>query len=361
MQTAHASGSTQVHGGDEVDASIPEVESTQDLLDLRVLQAWIREQRGCNTTGVVDAFATLAITFLERPSNLNLTEFAEPWSRIQGLYRTPRDPIGPTAMSQHVKTKVMTDWFKAREADYSSFCDRNGAKMLQFVELPGKPLTYGFRHLKDIVSETPYVTKDAVLRWRREPVPESHMTPLGKRLFPDNRYTMIGWRWNLLIGTTIIQFIAITILMVSGVACLALSMKSGPAVFLNAITFFGLAALIVIMSMKPAIREGDMRTHPARMGLVYKGGDAWVDRTNVNLGKSKIDAGYRPEAAPYRELVRWKADCPICGSPLELKTDSPVMKGLVGCCVESPDEHSFSFDRVTLEGRPLRARPATPA
>jgi hypothetical protein len=58
-------------------------------------------------------------------------------------------------------------------------------------------------------------------------------------------------------------------------------------------------------------------------------------------------------------LRRYVAGCPICRAPtITLSRGNPEFRRrIVGRCDNSPREHVFSFDRVTLEGAPLRLHP----
>lgn len=61
--------------------------------------------------------------------------------------------------------------------------------------------------------------------------------------------------------------------------------------------------------------------------------------------------------ARYIRLVRFGGVCPVCAGQIELRygtgTDS---RRLFGCCSEAPQEHVFSFDRVTRKGQRVRVR-----
>lgn len=60
---------------------------------------------------------------------------------------------------------------------------------------------------------------------------------------------------------------------------------------------------------------------------------------------------FRHESYRWTRLVRFSADCPICGSNIELQSGQPDQQlPLVGRCVESPHAHVYSFDRMTLRG-----------
>jgi len=351
MNAVTSSGSTQVLQGAQGG-------STESLHDLRTLQGWLTRQPQCNTTRVLSAYVDLAVRDVAEAPERGIDAFRAPWSRIQGLFKTPRDPIGPTGLSQFVKMDVIRRWFGAREADYLQDCLSNEAKPLIFVEHSGKPLTYGFSHIGADGAKAPFVTEGAIMRWRRETVPVSDISPIYRIIYRDGQYVLKGWRHWLLTSITVFQAVSFSALVI--LVCFnIISLPSKGEHAISAIMIYSLlAAIMYQMVMKPAIRESDLRTSPARPGTTIRGGEAWIDRTNANLGRAKNDPNYRHGEPAYRQIVRWKAECPICGAPVELKTDSPVAKGLVGGCVESPDEHSFTFDRVTLEGRPLRSRPA---
>jgi hypothetical protein len=51
------------------------------------------------------------------------------------------------------------------------------------------------------------------------------------------------------------------------------------------------------------------------------------------------------------QLVRYTAVCPLCAGTLELRySQGPNTRRLVGCCVEAPHDHVFSFDRISRLG-----------
>lgn len=92
----------------------------------------------------------------------------------------------------------------------------------------------------------------------------------------------------------------------------------------------------------------------------------FTDRILV-LGMSDVadtDGGVVLDCEQVREgrlaivLRRYVADCPICDAETVMLARGGVeFPGrIVGRCRNSPREHVFSFDRVTLEGSPLRQR-----
>lgn len=82
--------------------------------------------------------------------------------------------------------------------------------------------------------------------------------------------------------------------------------------------------------------------------------DVAGDKRGVVLDREEVDG--------VRSIVlrHYIADCPICRAPtITLSRGEPdFRRRIVGRCDNSPREHVFSFDRVTLEGAPLRRCPA---
>jgi hypothetical protein len=61
--------------------------------------------------------------------------------------------------------------------------------------------------------------------------------------------------------------------------------------------------------------------------------------------------------ARYIRLVRYGGVCPVCAGQMELRYGAGSDgRRLFGCCSEAPQEHVFSFDRVTRRGKRVRTR-----
>lgn len=62
------------------------------------------------------------------------------------------------------------------------------------------------------------------------------------------------------------------------------------------------------------------------------------------------------EHVPVISLVVYRAECPVCGSPVYVDRGAGIYKDrLIGKCVYSPVEHIYSFDHTTRKGVPLRS------
>lgn len=290
-----------------------------------------------------------------------------PWSSIsQEMTARPTDEP-ESALRKVVPPETIERWIDGRQTGYLQYCAANSVEPIRFKILSGRPVRYTFERMSSAesqISHQPWRTQNAVVRWRRMPIIEDDMGLLGRILYPNNRHEISGWRHALHYVQVGIIAIFYLLLVVCAYILLVAMQLGNSAVRIGTLVSLGTQILLLFLYyrfiMVPMARSADMRTHPVNPLLVNFKDGIWVDRINANLGRRKNDPAYNESMKAFRQMVRWQADCPICGSVIELKTDSIVAKGeLVGCCVESPDEHSFSFDRVTLEGRSLRANPAT--
>lgn len=65
-----------------------------------------------------------------------------------------------------------------------------------------------------------------------------------------------------------------------------------------------------------------------------------------------------PDLPSTIHVRRYTATCSVCGALIKLDRGEPDFpRRLVGRCQESPREHVFSFDRITLSGEALRRPP----
>ncbi|RSZ31637.1 hypothetical protein EJO66_22995 [Variovorax beijingensis] len=132
----------------------------------------------------------------------------------------------------------------------------------------------------------------------------------------------------------------------------------------------GLVATVWLMLfVRRPVTTGDLAL------LVFAGGLSWVlwnslrslwwllaDRiipvADVLLGWSEAPAqleSFKDGNARIIGLVRYSATCPVCAAAVELRYgEGQEGRRLFGCCVEAPQEHVFTFDRVTRRGRRVR-------
>jgi hypothetical protein len=59
--------------------------------------------------------------------------------------------------------------------------------------------------------------------------------------------------------------------------------------------------------------------------------------------------------ARYIRLVRYSGVCPVCAGRIELRYGAGhAQRRLFGCCSEAPQDHQFSFDRVSRQGQRVK-------
>lgn len=70
--------------------------------------------------------------------------------------------------------------------------------------------------------------------------------------------------------------------------------------------------------------------------------DAHLELARDQLGRQRL------------QLIRYTAVCPVCAAKVELRyAQGPNRRRLVGCCVDAPHDHTFSFDRILRSGTRL--------
>ncbi|MDQ0606230.1 hypothetical protein QFZ83_000401 [Variovorax sp. W1I1] len=86
--------------------------------------------------------------------------------------------------------------------------------------------------------------------------------------------------------------------------------------------------------------------------------DRIIPVADVLLGWSEAPAqleSFKDGNARIIGMVRYSATCPVCAAAVELRYgEGNERRRLFGCCVEAPQEHVFTFDRVTRRGRRVR-------
>lgn len=127
-----------------------------------------------------------------------------------------------------------------------------------------------------------------------------------------------------------------------GVLLLSLSLREGPVSMGNIVTL-----VLAFLGFKFGWEQIYAPWFRVIDDCVVKA-PTWVTRIKDDGCELEM---FRHEKHRWTRLVRFSADCPLCGSNIELKTGTPDHKyPLVGRCIESPHAHVYSFDRMTLRG-----------
>jgi hypothetical protein len=183
----------------------------------------------------------------------------------------------------------------------------------------------------------------ATIRYQTEPAKPSWWLGL---LVGNAPFRMRSWRGYLLIGVMLAEAFAILALW----ALLALVLGNSRAIVAS-----DLGLLLVVSAvtwtwwrlMTPLIRLPMERITIANQVLL-----GWSQLNGqlrlVRDSKSKVAGG-------WFQLVRHWGTCPICSGEVEITEGGHAFPGrVVGRCGDSPMEHVFSFDPVSLVGRSLR-------
>ena len=322
--------------------------------DLLGYREWLRQVDHASTTWkVLDAFIQEIAADYENGLVAGSEEHLIPWSRISDRFMARRDDEPPSAMTKILKPHTMENWFNSRNEGYSDFCQQRGFEPLKFHTCNSGSLTrYGFIQ-NEKTERTPPRLLGSVMTWERRRVPEEDMRWFARWIMPGGERIIRGpARW--ILSGYIISLLLLQLSLLMLTVLYATISETTILSTINTVLWTGISISFAWLVLKPKMRQTDLRTMPAwNWLLLKKGSPAWIDRIRVPV-KGRPERAYESNW----QLVRWLADCPICGAELELRQNSHVRPGeLTGCCMESCDEHSFTFDRVTLEGKPLRSSP----
>jgi len=180
-------------------------------------------------------------------------------------------------------------------------------------------------------------------------IPELTLSPAWwlKKLLGGG-YALHGWRRWMLIGFGALNIVIV--MCVLFLTCLVL-VYSNNLSFQVALSIVLFAAMIIFFSysfLSPFYRLFEWRMIKAPEILISFG----EDNVLIELVSANQTSG---ALAKVIRLVRYAGTCPICAGKVEVvEGKKEFLNRFVGRCMESPAEHVFSFDRVTLNGKLLR-------
>jgi hypothetical protein len=162
-------------------------------------------------------------------------------------------------------------------------------------------------------------------------------------LIGSGSFATRSWRGLLWLGLVLIPiaYIALTTLFAVGHLYLRRPLQTSD---LASFVLAGLFAWIFWrLFVRPTMWLLDDRIIPAT--------EAWVGWREDNAQLELT----RDTAKRIRlQLVRYSAVCQVCAGKVELRySQGTNRRQLLGCCVEAPHDHVFSFDRVLRRGRRL--------
>ena len=262
--------------------------------------------------------------------------------------RLPESPASRWLSSTEVRR-----WWAERQAPLEQACRKADLAMMPILTLQtgggrGNPTQYrlDFQPLSDDPIEEQEPSSDTVstgqIRYQTEPAKPAWWL---KPIIGSEPFRMRSWRGYLLIGVVLLE--ALCILALWAMTLFSLH-GSRP------IAASDLGLLLVISAatwtwwhfIKPIIRLPAERVTIANELIL-----AWSQLDGqlrlVRDSKSKILGG-------WFQLARHWGTCPKCSGEVEIADGGRAFPGrLVGRCGDSPLEHIFTFDPVSLTGRAL--------
>lgn len=197
---------------------------------------------------------------------------------------------------------------------------------------------------RPLVKQPALATPDSDIHYIRETTPKPAW---WARWFLSREFHLTGWRRALFLTPAIVSLIFAVVVIL--VVWLTLSHQQAipPNRILVLVTTAALVGFFAWRMVMGVGRLGDKRIIMAPDILIG------FREYGVQLELTRIDS--TPGAASRLGLVRYAATCPICGARVQIESGGREFHGrLVGRCQESPDEHIYSFDRVTKSGKSLR-------
>lgn len=187
-------------------------------------------------------------------------------------------------------------------------------------------------------------TSEADIHYIRETTPKPAW---WARWFFSKEIHLTGWRRVLFLTPAMLSLFAALIIFLSVWISLAYQEYLPANRILTSILTAGIFIFLAWRLVTGVGRLGDKRIIMAPDILIN------FREYGVQLELTRIDT--TPGTASRLGLVRYAAICPICGARVQVDSGGREFhRRLVGRCQESPDEHVFSFDRVTRSGKNLR-------
>lgn len=242
------------------------------------------------------------------------------------------------------KDASVDGYLASRRASLSQALDAGMTLDWEFE--PGKPI-YWRTGIREADADESFRLEASVLRYR-EQTPAIRLSRWGQLQFPgvgSPSQTYRKWVFQAPLLLAVLIFILLSFLMTFAVMKMATASLSG------AVSLAMIIALMLLIYRWMSQRYGELLTN--RIIL--------VDAANIReyLEGATVEFDHKPGKREVR-LRRYVSECPICNAEVHLAAGvEPHRVRLVGRCVDSPQEHIYSFDRVTLEGAPLIARLAT--
>lgn len=241
-----------------------------------------------------------------------------------------------------VSTKLLFEQFGVHQNRLS---EGLGGQLLALRHQDGNP--HGFRlELVDGSQEVvPFRLEGSALRYRlSDDAPR--LSIIGKAHHPGVGTSREHYRKWVFLIPFFVELLLAGLAMVAMALVSIIPLLGAPFVLSNYLTIGAFGAVVIFGIWKRWGRLFDDRV------LLLGTNDVAGSKEGVVLDRELVDD------KAFMVLRRYVAPCPICRTAtVRLSKGEPDFKRrIVGRCSESPREHVYSFDRVTLEGAPLVQR-----
>lgn len=339
-----------------MDANSPKPSESgfQEIAALNVLRIWLDQVGGNNRSAQV--LALLA----EDTANHLSSGHASPALDADTLRKYYYDKYGgripETPASRWLPSAPVLKWWEARRAPLAQACRHAGLTTIPVLtsqagggrgnttlyRLDFEPLPVGDEAPEASSSGEAESWEAGIIRYQVEPVKAAWWL---RPIIGEKPFRMRGWRGYLLVGLVVAE--ALTILAAWG--------------FL----------FLVLRGTRP-LQVGDLGLLLSLLGVSW----TWwhfmqpiirlpIDRVTIGndllLAWSELHGQFRLTRdaqskwlGGWFQLVRYRGTCPLCAGEVEIASGGKAFPDrLVGRCSDSPLEHVFSFDPVSLNGRSL--------
>lgn len=339
------------------------MEATEN--DLCAFIDWLDDQK--LTDKAASAMRGLALSMIDdlRSGSAATPKVREVFGPLGGIKGIANDPQAAKAALSTTMLQTFFDGNGRKFGEWLAETGRHDCAPLclrydQFGRGRAKPMQYWLERLPEI---RPGETGEPRLSEPEDPPATSHdedlaaevisytmaycqdadLTAWGRFIFRDGRLIRSNWRWRLLPIRLIAMLLGVGAMFVVTV----LQSFFGSTVLVQATLVLEVLALTAFaaISLRAWVHAIHDRLRPAPDELLAIGEPAEIEI----LGSGP--------SAEWR-LVRYTATCAVCAGEIRVQPGEPDFpRRMVGRCHQSPREHVFSFDRITLLGGPLIVPP----
>lgn len=299
---------------------------------------------------VLRAFADLTLRALENGSKPPAAEVAQLW-------HLHRERTGGAVADEPITGKWLPAaqvelWWKTRENSRRQFLLAAGCEVDVHLRIQrgggrGNATTYQF----EFVPAVPFAADQPVeasgssdginrLVYSHEPARANWI--LGALL--DRPFNVRSWKGLLLMVIVALPPFVAMMCAVALAASLVYRIGISPG-FISASAAIGFLCASLTWTFKPLWQLPELQVTTAPSGLLA---------INQFYGQFRLSRDHESKRKGRFSLVRFYSTCPICAGTIDVRDGGKAFPGrLVGACSDSPREHIYSFDAVTLTGRLL--------